>query len=138
VVFDLVNRLGNWSPEDAFDFRGGGPGQLTGRHNYQSFADYEGTPQLMSTTNGKSPAEQLADTANPKLGFDAAGWYWVYAGDLNKKTDGFAWQPAEPFTLAISISLNGKNRTTGLPNGYPHPRLDNYLRIRADLLDQDL
>jgi predicted chitinase len=139
VLFDLVNRLGNWSPDDAYNFRGGGPIQLTGRHNYQAFADYEKAPQLMTTTNGKTPVEQLADTANPTLGLDAAGWYWsVYAGNLNAKTDSYAWQQVQPFALAISIAINGKNKSTGLPNGYPHPRLDNYLRIRSELLDKDL
>jgi predicted chitinase len=133
IVLDLVNRLGNWSPDDAFNFRGGGPIQLTGRHNYQAFADYEGAPNLMTTVNGMTPAEQLGNTSNPQLGFDSAGWYWlVYAGNLNTLTDKFAWQPADPFTRAISIRINGNP-----PKGYP-VRLANYLRIRADLLGTDL
>jgi probable HAF family extracellular repeat protein len=133
VVTDLVNRLGNWSPNDAFEFRGGGPIQLTGRHNYQLFADYEGAAaaSLMTTHNGKSPAEQLGDQNNPQLGFDAAGYFWEFlAGNLNTKTDGFAWQPTAPFNLAISKAINNPS---GAPNGLAQ-RLQNYLRIRAVLL----
>jgi len=139
VILDLVNRLGNWSPADAFAFRGGGPIQLTGRHNYQLFADYEGAPaeHLMTTSGGKSPAEQLGDQTNPQLGFDAAGYFWEFARNLNTKTNTFAWGPAVPFNTAISTAINGINQDTGEPNGL-QARLDNYLRIRARLLDPKL
>jgi len=140
MVLDLVNKLGNWSPDDAFDFRGGGPIQLSGRHNYQLFADHEGTParNLMTTYDGKSPAQQLGDQNNPQLGFDAAGYFWEsLAGNLNRMTDRFAWGLAAPFTLAISTAINGTNPKTGLPNDY-QKRLDNYIRIRIDLLDPGL
>jgi probable HAF family extracellular repeat protein len=140
VKIDVVNKLGNWSPDDAYDFRGGGPIQLTGRHNYQLFANYENTPEVMFTSNGKSPAEQLGDQANPQLGFDAAGYYWVFlavGGNLNTKADAFAWQPYDPFTLAISIGVNGQPKPGEIPKGY-QDRRENYLRIRVKLLDKDL
>jgi probable HAF family extracellular repeat protein len=137
VVMDLVNTLGNWSPADAYEFRGGGPIQLTGRHNYQLFADYEGAAasDLMTTTGGNSPAQQLGDQNNPQLGFDAAGYSWKYlAGNLNARTNAFAWAPAASFNLAISKAINNPS---GIPNALEE-RLQNYLRIRAALLDPDL
>jgi probable HAF family extracellular repeat protein len=140
VVMDLANTLGNWSPDDAYNFRGGGPIQLTGRHNYQLFADYEGAPaaNLMDTSGGKTPVQKLGDQKNPKLGFDAAGFYWeTLAGNLNTRTNGFAWGPAAPFNFAISKAINGINKKTGKPNAL-QDRLDNYIRIRLQLLNNDL
>jgi predicted chitinase len=132
---DIVNTLGDWSPQDAAEFRGGGPIQLTGRHNYQAFADYAGRQDLMSPGAGYA---LLSDAAHLQLGLDAAGWYWkVYAGDLNARTNGFAWQRSsvktDPFIFKVSQAINGLNSKTHEPNGLAM-RLANYLRIRAQLL----
>lgn len=59
--------LGNLSPEDAVKFRGAGYIQITGRDNYQKFADYVGDPQIM-----EGGAEYVA----AKYPWLAAGIWW--------------------------------------------------------------
>ena len=123
VVLAINNHLGNWSPADAAAFRGRGPIQITGRYNYQKFADYAGLPGLMTNPS------MLANTATPSLGMEAAGWFWetLYNHDLNEKTDSFAGQSTSAFNTAVTRVINPG--LSGLAN-----RLANYLRIRALLL----
>ena len=66
------NRMGNGDEAsgDGFAFRGRGALQLTGRSNYQAFADYIGRPDVM--TNPDLVATELA--------FESALWFF----DKNK------------------------------------------------------
>jgi putative chitinase len=90
--------LGNTTPGDGFRFRGRGIFQLTGRANY--------------TDHG------LADTpdkaAEPDAAVRVACEYWRNR-NLNELAEA-------DDVLAISIRINGRNRRTGLPNGYDDRR----------------
>jgi predicted chitinase len=123
VVLAINNHLGNWSPADAAAFRGRGPIQITGRYNYQKFADYAGLPGLMT-----NPA-MLANTAAPALGTEAAGWFWetLYNHHLDEKADSFAGQSTSAFNTAVTKAINPGLLALST-------RLANYLRIRALLL----
>jgi hypothetical protein len=127
VVLVIHNKLGNWSPQDAINFCGKGPIQITGRYNYQLFADYMKDQDIMT-----NPA-MLADNANSSqasLGMTAAGWYWEteYNRKLNEKTNNYAWRSAAAFNTAISEAINRWDKKS-----FPR-RLANYLRIRSLLL----
>jgi predicted chitinase len=123
VVLAINNHLGNWSPADAAAFRGRGPIQITGRYNYQKFADYAGLPGLMTNPS------MLANTTTPALGMEAAGWFWeiLYNHHLNEKADSFAGQSTSAFNTAVTKVINPG--LLALSN-----RLANYLRIRDLLL----
>ena len=123
VVLAINNHLGNWSPADAAAFRGRGPIQITGRYNYQKFADYAGLPGLMTNPS------MLANTAAPALGMEAAGWFWetLYNHHLNEKADSFAGQSTSAFNTAVTRVINPGLLALST-------RLANYLRIRALLL----
>jgi predicted chitinase len=123
VVLAIHNKLGNWSPADAAAYRGRGPMQITGRYNYQKFADFAGVPALMTNPS------MLGDTTNPALGMKSAGWFWetAYNHHLNVKTDSFAWQGTSALNTAITQVIDPG--LAALSN-----RLANYLRIRSQLL----
>jgi predicted chitinase len=123
VVLAINNHLGNWSPADAAAFRGRGPIQITGRYNYQKFADYAGLPGLMTNPS------MLANTAAPAPGMEAAGWFWetLYNHHLNETADSFAGQSTSAFNTAVTKVINPGLLALS-------SRLTNYLRIRALLL----
>ena len=90
---DRAGDLGNLSAEDAVKFSGAGYIQMTGRYNYQKFADYIGDPEIM-----EGGAEYVAK----KYAWMAAGFWWNNNGmntlvdslpgkdsfeDVNKVTD---------------------------------------------------
>ena len=69
--------LGNTQPGDGARFKGRGPIQLTGRHNYREAGralgvDLEKHPDLVAT--------------NPPIAFRTAGWYWK-SRRLNEPAD---------------------------------------------------
>jgi probable HAF family extracellular repeat protein len=128
ALLTITNRLCEFQPQDASDFRGRGPIQLTGRYNYQTFADAVHRPDIMTDP------QLLSDKVNhPEIGIEAAAWYFSTHG-CNAASDSFAWKAADPFNLAISKAINGINPKTGKPNDWKD-RLKNYIRIRIDLLD---
>lgn len=126
VVAAINNRLGNWSPADASNFRGRGPIQLTGRYNYQLFADHVSLPVIMTNPS------LVSASANPGVGLLSAGWFWS-AGNSRKKdlnsisTNSAGTSPAN-FNHIVTNAVNG---------GYTHEsnRLANYFRIRSSLID---
>ena len=125
VLLAIHNKLGNWSPQDATDFRGRGPIQLTGRYNYQSYADYANSPDVMTDPT------MLADSANnPLVGMQAAGWFWeaLNKHELNALTDSFAGESSVEFNTAVTAVIN-----PGL-NGL-QDRLNFYLFIRSQMLN---
>jgi predicted chitinase len=124
VVQAIRNKLGNWSPQDATDFRGHGPIQITGRYNYQKFADYAGLPDLMI-----DPAMLADKEYSPLLGMQSAGWFWETLNNhrLNEVADSFAYKSSTAFNTAVTKAINGG--TTGLAQ-----RLAAYRRARSALL----
>lgn len=67
-LYEGRKDLGNTEPGDGPRFRGRGPIQLTGRANYQAFADWSGYNGIITNP------ELLA--SDPELGFLSAVWYW--------------------------------------------------------------
>ena len=124
VLSAIRNREGNWQPSDAADFRGRGPIQLTGRYNYQLYAHYRRTPELMTNPS------LLSDSTKPELGMNSAGWFWQvqYNRQLNEVTSSLSGSTSEQFNRKITKEIN-----PGL-NGL-QDRLTRYRRIRASLFD---
>lgn len=73
-----AGRLGNGDEAsgDGWRFRGGGPLQLTGRSNWQRFADAMGMPLDQALVWGRTP----------EGGVMAAAWFWE-ANDINRLAD---------------------------------------------------
>lgn len=72
----LAARLGNTEPGDGKRFKGRGPIQITGRHNYRCYGD------LLDLDLVRDPDQ----AARPETGFRIAGLYWQYNG-LNELAD---------------------------------------------------
>jgi putative chitinase len=93
--------LGNTEPGDGARFAGAGAIQLTGRYNYQAFADYIGDPEVM---DGQ---EYVAS----KYPFTSAGFWW-WKNRMNTLVDSGA------SVDEVGARVNGKF----LPNGYEDRR----------------
>lgn len=92
--------LGNTQPGDGMRFMGRGLIQITGRANYAKVSkalgvDFVRNPQLLE----RDDYAALASAS------------WWYEHGCNELAD------AGDF-LALSIRINGKNKNTGLPNGW--------------------
>jgi predicted chitinase len=136
VVYVLHNNLGNWSPNDASIFRGRGPFQLTGRYNYQEFADYAVANGLIDPADPfmTFPAQMVMPdllhptvVGNPALGMNAAGFFWgqLDGHRLNDLVDAGAYaSPDQVTTVVNGPGLNGLAA-----------RISSYVRIRSLLLD---
>lgn len=81
--------LGNTEPGDGKRFKGRGPIQLTGRHNYQICGDALGLDLV-------NDPEQVQDA---EVGFRVAMWFWVSHG-LNEKADKLDY-------VGITRTING-------------------------------
>ncbi|XXQ68549.1 glycoside hydrolase family 19 protein [Neisseriaceae bacterium B1] len=66
IMYHAMN--GNNKPNDGWDFRGRGAIQLTGRGNYQGFADYIKRPDIMNNPNLIATDVSLAARAS--------AWFW--------------------------------------------------------------
>lgn len=88
--------LGNDYPGDGAKFAGAGVIQLTGRANYQAFADYIGDQRVMEG------CQYVAET----YPFTSAGWFWVTNG-LNDLCDQGA--TVATITKVVNGGMNGYN-----------------------------
>lgn len=70
--------LGNVYPGDGRRFKGSGPIQLTGRHNFTQFSRWAAHQGHTDDPNLFVNRPELVRT-NPTYGFLAAAWYWVVA-----------------------------------------------------------
>lgn len=78
--------LGNTQPGDGPRFKGRGPIQLTGRHNYGVFGQWCASKALIGDPNYFVNNPVLV--ASPQWGFLAASWYWTVARpQLNAHSD---------------------------------------------------
>ncbi|MFN8747762.1 MAG: peptidoglycan-binding protein [Pseudanabaena sp.] len=75
--YEFREDLGNTEPGDGFKFRGGGVIQLTGRANYQDFADFIGDQKVV---------EQGASYVGDSYPFTSAGFFWKNA-EINDLVD---------------------------------------------------
>jgi putative chitinase len=104
-AYDTRTDLGN-TPEvdgDGRLWKGRGPMQLTGKTNYQAFADYIGDQSIM--TNPDKVKE-------PLYGALSAGWFWAKYKALNTIAD---LNTLEAY-FKISVKINGMNKKTRMPN----------------------
>ena len=86
--------LGNTQPGDGCRFKGAGYIQLTGRYNYQRFANYMSDPNIMKGVT------YVAST----YPWTSAG-YWWYSNGMNSLVDGGA--SVETVTRRVNGGLNG-------------------------------
>jgi predicted chitinase len=95
--------LGNTQPGDGRRFRGRGPLQVTGRHNYTKLSKWAYDKGLaQSPTFFVDQPEQLS---SDRYGFVGTQWYWTVARpSLNVYADN---QDLEQATRAINGGLNG-------------------------------
>ncbi len=89
--------LGNTQPGDGVRFKGAGAIQLTGRANYQAFANYMHDPNIM----------QGASYVAAKYPITSAGFWW-YNNNMNALVDGGA------SVSTVSTRVNGKSPANGL------------------------
>ncbi|MBC8166406.1 MAG: chitinase [Bryobacteraceae bacterium] len=94
--------LGNTRTGDGVRFKGRGLIQVTGRANYTSYGkdreiDYTGDDRTLLATD-------------PKIAVDVSCWFWVTRG-INALAD-------KDDVLKVSVKINGRNKKTGLPNGF--------------------
>ena len=90
--WDYENRsdLGNTQPGDGPRFKGGGYIQLTGRANYQDFANFIGDPDVM----------QGVDIVAERYPFSSAGFWW-HNNRMNQLCD------TNPSVLDVTRRVNG-------------------------------
>jgi putative chitinase len=90
-----ANRMGNGDEAsgDGFAFKGRGALQLTGRANYQAFADYIGRPDVMTNP----------DLVSGELCFESALWFF----DRNKLWSICDQGITDAAILALTKRING-------------------------------
>lgn len=94
--------LGNVNPGDGVRYKGRGPIQITGRHNYARLSEWayeEG--HVPSPTFFVDFPEELSGTT---YGFLGAVWYWTVARDMNAYAD---MDDINGATRAVNGGLNG-------------------------------
>lgn len=100
--------LGNVRTGDGRRFKGRGPIQVTGRHNYTALSAWAHTCGL--TPSPTFFVDQPAQLASDKFGFVGAVWYWTIARDMNRYADA---RDINGATRAINGGTNGlDDRTT--------------------------
>jgi predicted chitinase len=111
--------LGNTQPGDGRRFKGHGRIQLTGRDVHKACGKYFGIDLI---ANPKLAAEEPLATRS-------AGWFWVhYKQRMNELAD-------EGNFLKTQTNVNGRNKKTGLPNGWPERQ--NYYKVALKVLPEN-
>jgi predicted chitinase len=104
--------LGNTQPGDGPKYKGAGYIQLTGRANYQAFADYMGDQKIMDGV----------DYVSEKYPWEAAGFWWRNNG-MNDIVDSLKGTSIDQQTLEISKAVNlGDRYSKNTPNHYEERR----------------
>ena len=110
--------LGNTQPGDGKKYKGRGVIQVTGRANSELCLKFLKLPA--------GQPELLAELSNA---FRSAGWFWDPFKNLNPLAD-------QRQFLTTQIRVNGKNKKTGLPNGWDERR--SYYERALRILPEDL
>lgn len=110
--------LGNTQPGDGKKYKGRGVIQVTGRANSELCLKFLNLPA--------GQPELLAELSNA---FRSAGWFWEPHRNLNPLAD-------QRQFLTTQIRVNGKNKKTGLPNGWNERR--SYYERALGILPEDL
>ena len=96
-AYEGDKRLGNTQPGDGPRFKGAGAIQLTGRFNYQRFADYIKDPRVM----------EGVDYVAANYPFTSAGFWW-HLNSMNAFVDQGAT------CRQVSAKVNGRDPANGL------------------------
>jgi|AntDryMetagUQ889_1029465.scaffolds.fasta_scaffold01758_1 predicted chitinase len=96
AAYEGRTDLGNTHSGDGRRFKGRGPIQLTGRHNYTKFSHWLG--------RGDHFVKHPEEVATPKYGFLAVIWYWTQARNCNGYCDRGDFRG---LTKAINGGYNG-------------------------------
>jgi len=103
-AYEYRSDLGNVNPGDGPRYKGAGYIQLTGRYNYQKFADHIGDPRVME---GVDYVANNYPTAS-------AGFWW-YSNNMNELCDMYPGHLNYPHNIdKIGARVNGVNP----PNGW--------------------
>ena len=96
--------LGNTQPGDGRRYKGSGPIQLTGRHNFGLFSQWAHREGLVESPTFFVDNPELVRT-EPRWGFLAATWYWTVARpEINRLADA---RDITGVTRAINGGTNG-------------------------------
>jgi len=99
--------LGNVHPGDGPRYKGSGPIQLTGRHNFRKFSQWCHAQGWVDSPSYFEDRPELV-RQDPKWGFLAATWYWVVARpNINAMADARD-------IVGVTRAINGG--TNGLPD----------------------
>lgn len=96
-AYEGSRELGNIKPGDGRRYKGAGILQMTGRYNYQKFADYIGDQSVMLG----------CDYVAEKYPFSSAGFWWK-----NNKMNEYIDNGAD--CIQVSAAVNGRNPANGL------------------------
>ncbi|WP_155293634.1 glycoside hydrolase family 19 protein [Rhodococcoides fascians] len=77
--------LGNTQQGDGRRFKGRGPIQVTGRHNYGKLSEWAHSKGIVDSPTKFVDNPQLL--SQPEYGFLGAVWYWTVARDMNSFAD---------------------------------------------------
>ena len=91
------NDLGNVQPGDGPKYKGGGYIQLTGRNNYQAFADAMGDPEIIN---------QGTSYVAEKYPWSSAGFWWSN-NNMNAYVDSLSGMPADEAVKCVTRRVNG-------------------------------
>jgi len=94
---EVGKALGNIYPGDGRKYKGGGAGQLTGKYNYQRFADFMGDDRIMEGTS-------YVAATYPVTSFG----FWWQDNELNRLID------AGADCREVSARVNGTDPANGL------------------------
>jgi putative chitinase len=92
--YEFRDDLGNVYEGDGVKFKGAGYIQLTGRANYQEFADYMKDPKIMDGVDYVSKTYPMGSAS-----------FWWYNNDMNDLVDSGA--SVEDVTLRVNGGYNG-------------------------------
>lgn len=118
AAYEGRRDLGNTEPGDGKKYKGRGVIQVTGRANSEACLKFLKLPA--------GQPELLAELSNA---FRSAGWFWDPYKNLNPLAD-------QRQFLTTQIRVNGKNKKTGLPNGWDERR--SYYERALRVLPEDL
>jgi predicted chitinase len=118
AAYEGRRDLGNIYAGDGRKYKGRGVIQVTGRTNSEACLKYLGLPA--------GHPEALAELSNA---FRSAGWFWDPFRNLNPLAD-------QRQFLTVQTRVNGRNKKTGLPNGWNERRA--YYERALRVLPEDL
>jgi predicted chitinase len=101
-AYEGRSDLGNTQPGDGRKFKGRGPIQVTGRHNYTNLSKWAHSNNLVPTPTFF--VDHPHELASDKYGFMGVTWYWTTQRKLNEAADK---RDVEGATRMINGGLNG-------------------------------